>query len=191
MHPPPAEHPVAWPPRPPTAATVHARYGKFVWKTLRRMGIRSPHLEDVYQEVFLVVHRRIDSFEGNGALTTWLFGVCCRVVAGYRRRAYFRREYLVADIGTTAAAMALTARSPERELERHQANQRLDDILNELKRDQRAVFCMFELDGMTCVEISALANIPVGTVYSRLHRARRAFLLALARPRQRRVRAEA
>lgn len=75
-----------------TAAEVHTRHGEFVWKTLFRMGVRSPHLEDVYQEVFLVVHKRLGSFMGGCAITTWLFEICYRVSAGYRRRAHFRRE---------------------------------------------------------------------------------------------------
>ena len=84
-----------------TVAEVHSQHGEFIWKTLYRMGVRSPHLEDVYQEVFLVVHRRLDSYAGHCAITTWLFEVCFRVAAGYRRRAHFRREQLVADAGFT------------------------------------------------------------------------------------------
>src|SRR6188768_2714054 len=118
-----------------SVAEVHARHGEFVRKTLYRMGVRAPHLEDVYQEVFLVVHRRLDSYAGHCAITTWLFEVCFRVTAGYRRRAHFRREQLVADTASVAYVAAPTA-TPEREVEKRQAADRLQDILSTLNLEQ-------------------------------------------------------
>jgi RNA polymerase sigma-70 factor, ECF subfamily len=167
-----------------TVAEVHARHGEFIWKTLYRMGVRSPHLEDVYQEVFLVVHRRLDSYAGHCAITTWLFEVCFRVSAGYRRRAHFRREQLVPDAASVAFAPAPTA-TPEREVEKRQAAESLRELLATLNVEQRVVFTMFELEGLSCEQIGENIGVPVGTVYSRLHRARKAFLRALARQRAR------
>jgi RNA polymerase sigma-70 factor (ECF subfamily) len=165
-----------------TVAEVHARHGEFVYKTLYRLGVRSPHLEDVYQEVFLVVHRRLDSYAGHCAITTWLFEVCFRVTAGYRRRAHFRREQLVPD-AALVPCVAPTA-TPEREVEKLQAAHRLHDILGRLNLEQRVVFTMFELEGLSCDQIGAQLDVPVGTVYSRLHRARKSFLRALSRQRR-------
>jgi RNA polymerase sigma-70 factor (ECF subfamily) len=172
-----------------SVAEVHARHGEFIWKTLYRMGVRAPHLEDVYQEVFLVVHRRIDSYAGHCAITTWLFEVCFRVAAGYRRRAHFRREQLVPDAASVAYVAAPTP-TPEREVEKRQAADRLRSILNTLNLEQRLVFTMFELEGLTCDQIGENIGVPVGTVYSRLHRARKAFLRALSRQRARDARRE-
>lgn len=154
---------------------VHARYSKFVWKSLHRLGVRNPHLDDVYQEVFLVIHRRLGSFAGHAALSTWLFEVCLRVVAGYRRRAHFRREQLTADMASESAAVPLAC-SPERELEKREAAAQLEAILCELKLEHRVVFTLFELDGLNCGEIGERVGVPVGTVYSRLHRARHRFV---------------
>lgn len=163
------------PPARLSVAEVHTRYGKLVWKALHRLGIRDPHLDDVYQEVFLVVHRRLGSFEGQAALTTWLFEVCFRVVAGYRRRAHFRREHLLPDMASVTALAPLSC-SPEREFEKREAAARLQRILSQLKLEQRVVFTLFELEGLSCTEISEQVGIPVGTVYSRLHRARHTFV---------------
>src|SRR5436190_24106849 len=80
-----------------SVAEVHTRHGEFVRKTLYRMGVCAPHLEAVYQEVFLVVHRRLDSYAGHCAITTWLLDVCFRMTAGYLRRAHFRCAQLVVD----------------------------------------------------------------------------------------------
>jgi len=172
-----------------TVAQVHSQHGEFIWKTLYRMGVRSPHLEDVYQEVFLVVHRRLDSYAGHCAITTWLFEVCFRVAAGYRRRAHFRREQLVPDAASVSYVAASTP-TPEREVEKRQAADRLHDILSSLNVEQRVVFSMFELEGLTCDQIGERIGVPVGTVYSRLHRARKAFLRALSRQRARDARRE-
>ena len=121
-----------------TVTEVHARHGEFICKSLYRMGVRSPHLEDVYQEVFLVVHRRLDSYAGHCAITTWLFEVCFRVAAGYRRRAHFRREQLVADAASVTFVAAPTP-TPEREVEKRQAADRLNVILDTLNLEQRIV----------------------------------------------------
>jgi RNA polymerase sigma-70 factor (ECF subfamily) len=172
-----------------TVTEVHAKHGDFIWKTLYRMGVRSPHLEDVYQEVFLVVHRRLDSYAGHCAITTWLFEVCFRVAAGYRRRAHFRREQLVPDAASVSFVAAATP-TPEREVEKRQAADRLNDILSTLNVEQRVVFTMFEIEGLTCDQIGENIGVPVGTVYSRLHRARKAFLRALSRQRARDARRE-
>jgi RNA polymerase sigma-70 factor (ECF subfamily) len=165
----------------PTLTEVHARHGEFIWKTLYHLGMRSPHIEDVYQEVFLVVHRRLDSYAGSCAITTWLFEVCFRVAAGYRRRAHFRREQLVPT--ASVSCLAASTLSPERELERRQAALRLQDLLSRMKLEQRVVFTMFELEGMSCDQIAENIGVRLGTVYSRLHRARKSFLRALARQR--------
>jgi RNA polymerase sigma-70 factor (ECF subfamily) len=172
-----------------SVADVHARYGKFIRTTLYRMGARHPHLEDVYQEVFLAVHRRLHSYTGRCAITTWLFEVCFRVASGYRRRAYFRREQLLSDTGSISHTASPTP-SPEREAQKRQAVDRLQHILATLNVEHRVVFTMFELEGLSYDQISVRIGAPVGTVYSRLHRARKAFLRALSRHRARDARRE-
>src|SRR4051794_31013438 len=67
-------------------------HGDFVWRTLQRLGIPNADLEDVFQEVLIVVHRQLGSFEGRSKMTTWLYSVCVRVASTHRRRAWFRRE---------------------------------------------------------------------------------------------------
>jgi RNA polymerase sigma-70 factor, ECF subfamily len=159
---------------------VHKRHGEFVWRTLHRMGVRAPHVEDVYQEVFLVVHRRLHTFNGQCALTTWLYEICFRVAAGYRRKAHFRREELVPDWSQleppTPAAV-----SPERQLETARRARLLERLLDDLPLEYRVVFVMYELEGMSSEEIAESVGAPLGTVYSRLYRARKRLSRALSR----------
>jgi RNA polymerase sigma-70 factor (ECF subfamily) len=157
-----------------TLADVYAEHTDFIWKTLHRLGVREPFIEDIFQEVFVVVLRRLDSFDGHSAMTTWLFGICLRVARSYRRRAHFRRERVVAEVSDVASPVS-SERTPEEELEHREAEARLRDILDRLDLEQRAVFVMFEFDGLSCQEIADMIGIPLGTVHSRLHRARAAF----------------
>jgi RNA polymerase sigma-70 factor (ECF subfamily) len=161
-----------------TLADVYATQTTFIWKTLHRLGVREPHIEDVFQEVLLVVFKRLPTYNGSSALTTWLFAICFRVASDYRNRAHMRREMAVSDIGTAAVDLG---RSPEEELHRREAETRLLGILDGLTLDQRAVFVMFEIDGLRCEEIATMMGVPIGTVHSRLHWARKSFARALKR----------
>ena len=53
-------------------AQLHDEYAEFVWRNLQRLGVRPSELEDALQDVFMVVHRRLDSFDGSSKLSTWL-----------------------------------------------------------------------------------------------------------------------
>lgn len=159
---------------------VHERHGEFVWRTLHRMGVRAPHVEDVYQEVFLVVHRRLRTFAGQCAITTWLYEICFRVTAGYRRKAHFRREELVPD-WSEMHALSTSTPSPERQLVASRQAKQLERILDTMPLEYRVVFVMFEIEGLSSEQIAESVGAPLGTVYSRLYRARKHFSRALAR----------
>ena len=160
---------------------IHDAHGDFVWRSLHRMGVRDADLADVYQEVFLVIHQRLHTFDGSARLTTWLFGVCLRVASQYRRRAWVRRER------PTEAPDEREdhAPRPDEALDARRRAERLRAILDALEPERRAVFVMFEIDGMSCEEIAAVVGAPLGTVYTRLRIARRDFEQAAARHRAR------
>jgi len=163
-----------------TVTEVHNQHGQFVWRALHRMGVREPHVEDVYQEVFLVVHRKLRSFSGDSAITTWLYEICFRVAAGYRRKAHFRREELVPDWAAFSALTSPTP-SPEQQVATLRRAKQLERILDDLPLEYRVVFVMFEIEGMSSEDIAESIGAPLGTVYSRLYRARKRFQRVLAR----------
>ncbi len=70
---------------PPAFDAVYAEHFSFVWRNLRRLGVRESHLDDASQEVWVVVHRRLPSFEGRSSLRTWLVGIAVRVASDHRR----------------------------------------------------------------------------------------------------------
>jgi len=149
---------------------------EFVWRSLARIGVRPSELEDAVQEVFLVVHRRVAHFEGRSKFTTWLFRICFRVARDRRRRAYRRHEVsgdeLVArEVDVAPDAEAHLVRQGDLEL--------LERALDAMSLDQRAVFVLFELEEFTCEQIALTLDCPLGTVYSRLRRARTLFQKSL------------
>ena len=145
----------------------------FVWRSLRRLGIREEDAADTAQEVFIVVHRKLPEFAGHSKLTTWLYGICFRV-ASERRRA--RPQPTLGE--QEAASFVGRPADPGATAERNQGLALLERVLDRIPDEQRAVFCLFELEGMTGEEIAEALEIPLGTAYSRLRLARAAFSAA-------------
>jgi RNA polymerase sigma-70 factor (ECF subfamily) len=152
------------------AEQVYELHADFVWRSLQHLGVRDADLEDLGQEVFVTVHRR---------LTTWLFGICLHLVQRHRRRAYFRFELLHAE-----PPERVDLETPEAHYAGEQLRQRLERLLDKLSPERRATFLLFEVEGMSCEEIAELTAVPVGTVYSRLHLARKLVTAAAARLRR-------
>jgi len=161
-----------------TFREVYEEHFRFVWRSLRRLGVRESDVPDAVQDVFIVVHRRLPEFEGRSKVTTWLFGICFRVARDRKKLAHVRRR---ADgdeplLDTPDDRVDIAA-----EAERRQGLALLESILDEMPLEQRAVFTLFELEGMTGEDIAETLEIPVGTVYSRLRLAREVFKRAAAR----------
>jgi RNA polymerase sigma-70 factor (ECF subfamily) len=158
---------------------VFRAHAPLVWRTLHRMGVPEADLPDLLQEVFVVVQRKLASFDrsyqGRGArTTTWLFAIAARVASNYRRSARHRRECLVAEVPEVGGA-----ESPETIVSQGQTRALVSAAIDALPPPHRAVFVMYELEGESGEEIAAQLGIPVGTVRSRLHHARKRVLAAL------------
>jgi RNA polymerase sigma-70 factor, ECF subfamily len=154
---------------------LYRDHSDFVWRNLQHLGVRESDLEDLMQEVFVTVHRKLPSFRRDSKLTTWLFGICLRLVLRHRRRAYFRWER-----ATAQPPEQTDSQTPEDRYSAHQANAQLELLLSRLSPERRATFLLFEIEGASCAEIAELSGVPVGTVYSRLHAARKHVSARLA-----------
>jgi RNA polymerase sigma-70 factor (ECF subfamily) len=165
--------------------SIYASHRNFVWLTLQRMGVRRPDLEDVFQDVFMIVHRRLDSYRRDAKLSAWLYGICLRSVARHRRRAFRRRErpdgVELGDQKAGPYAWHAATRGPDEPLQEAERRARLDRLLGALDADHRAVVVMYEIEELGCAQIAALTGIPVGTIHSRLHHARRKLAAAARR----------
>ncbi len=167
--------------RPLDVRAIHDAHADFVWCSLQRLGIRPADLEDVMQEVFVVVHRRLASFDGSSLLTTWIYGICLRVAAGHRRRAWIRRELPTAELPDEDGTPP--SERPDELVAARQARAALDRVLERMDLEKRAVFVMSEIDELPAGEIAAVLGVPVGTVWSRLSAARKQFQVMLGRER--------
>lgn len=148
----------------------------FVWRALRRLGVADADVEDVCQEVFLVVHKKRDTFHGGSSMRTWLYGICLRVASEHRRRPHKKREE------PTATPPETSVPPPQDEaIERAQALARLDAALDELDDDKRAVFVLYEIEQLSMADVAEAAGCPLQTAYSRLHAARKIVESALKR----------
>lgn len=156
---------------------VYVEHGPFIHRTLLRLGVREADVDDALQQVLVVVHRRLADYDASSPITAWLFGIALRVARGQRRRAHLWREVLLRAPQEDLADES----TPEQELERLRAQRRLERILDRMSPVKRATFIMFELEGLSCDQIAEVTGVPVGTVYSRLHSARRQFERSLPR----------
>lgn len=155
---------------------IVAEHGAFVWRTLRRQGIGATDVEDVAQEVFLVVHRRLADYDGRSGMRAWLYGICTRKASEHRRKAWFRRERPVEAPPEESAPPD----QPEA-IDRRQARAQLEAILARLDAKKRDVFVLFELEEMSLAEVAAAVGCPLQTAYSRLQTARALVEASIAR----------
>lgn len=155
--------------RPPLdLATVFRENAPFAWRALRRLGVPERDVEDVCQEVFVIVHRRLADFEGRSSVRTWIYGICARVASDYRRSGRVRRE-----IVTDAPPEASGGAAQHEALAMKQAREALDRILDTLDEDKRAVFVLYEIEQLPMAEVAEALGCPLQTAYSRLHAARK------------------
>jgi RNA polymerase sigma-70 factor (ECF subfamily) len=161
---------------------VYKNHVDFVWACLQRFGIRDRDLDDALQEVFVVVQQRLATFRGDARVTTWLYSICLRVAYAHRRRSHVRREVSVDDVRDEVGEAET---NPEDQFVVCERRRVLDGVLDELDLEKRALLVMFEIDELSCEQISSILGLPVGTVYSRLHSARKAFEKAIVRFRAR------
>jgi RNA polymerase sigma-70 factor (ECF subfamily) len=156
--------------------TVLEEHFDFVWRSLRRLGVPVADLDDAAQEVFVVAARRLDDFRKDRE-RAFLFGTATRV-ASTRRRGLRRHPEDATDEIDERATDEL---DPEELSELRLARPLLQEILDGMPDDVRAVFMLAELEELPTREIAELLEIPIGTVSSRLRGAREEFQAAVKR----------
>ncbi|MFT3776320.1 MAG: sigma-70 family RNA polymerase sigma factor [Minicystis sp.] len=155
---------------------VFQEHAPFVWRALRRLGVPDADVEDVCQEVFMIVHRRLADFEGRSSMRTWIYGICVRRAASFRRIAHRRHEEVV-----DTPPEAITQAPQIEELGRRHAQALLDAALDRLDDDKRAVFVLFEIEEVPMTEVAEAVGCPLQTAYARLYAARKQVEATLRR----------
>ncbi len=157
-----------------SAETLFRQHATWVAKYLNRLGFRGQDVEDIVQDTFLVAHRRGGFRPGEARPTTWLAEIALRISMA-RRRAAWR-----APVADPAVADSLPASSgdPLARAIDQEALSNVQRALDTLPIERRALFVLFELEGESCEALSSTFEVPIGTIYSRLHKARSEFLAA-------------
>lgn len=163
-------------PRERVAAMLRQHF-RLVWRTVRRLGVPESACDDAAQHVFIIAADRMAQIPP-GKERAFLLGTACRVAAN-ARRAHARRPELH-DVELLEDHEE-NAPNPEQLLEMKQMRALLDELLERLSDDLRVALVLFELERLSSAEIAELLDIPVGTVASRLRRARAAFQAEVAK----------
>jgi RNA polymerase sigma-70 factor (ECF subfamily) len=162
------------------AAVAREHFG-FIWRSLRRLGVPGPAVDDAAQQVFEVASRRLAEVE-SGREKAFLFKTALLVAMEARRHAARARAR---STDTEVEALNAAGPTPEEAALVSEKRHLLDGVLAALELDERTVFVLYEIEELQLAEIAELVGIPRGTVASRLRRAREAFHAEVRRLRAR------
>lgn len=148
---------------------VYSEYFDFVWRSVRGLGIPAGSVDDVTQDVFLVVHRKLDTLVAPAALRSWLFGIVRRVCKDHRRAAVRRGPHLVLDAQREIDA----GKDPQERAAERQALAVVERYADGLDEEHRALFCLALLEGLPIGEAAETLGLNPNTTYSRVRAMRR------------------
>ncbi len=151
-----------------------------VARWVRALGTPDPDQDDLIQQVFVVVHRRLPEFDGKN-LAGWLYRITANQVRDFRRLRWIK--YILKRSIPVSSNLPSPGPTPLSILETKEDRVVLERLLSILSQEQRAAFVMFEIDGYTADEIADVQQVPVNTVRARIHRARKKLTALLVKRR--------
>ena len=156
------------------------RYKERVFRLLGRYCRDSVECEDLAQEVFLKVFRKLHTFKHGSQFYTWLYRVTVNAATDHLSRASSRRLRLVEDTEVFERGDEV-CEGPTARLEKEEAGKVTREIVQQLPEKFRTILVLREFEGLSYTEIAEILEIRLGTVESRLFRARKRFKDALLR----------
>jgi RNA polymerase sigma-70 factor (ECF subfamily) len=150
---------------------LYDRWFEDVSRWVRALGATESERDDLVQEIFLVVHRRLADFDGIN-VAGWLYQIARRKVRDHRRLLWVKHIFGSNSV-PLVESMLTTRQSALEQLETKQRQQLLGELLEKLNPDQRAAFVLFEIEGNSGEEIAQLTGVPINTVWARIHKARK------------------
>jgi RNA polymerase sigma-70 factor (ECF subfamily) len=152
------------------------RYQDRLYPTIHRLIGSAEDARDVMQDAFVRAYEKLDQFQGDSSFYTWVYRIAVNLaLSGQRRRRVrsilrYHSDRLV-EYGEEPADLSADA-DPSLPIERAERERIVAAALDQLCPEHRAVVVLKDFDGHRYEEISAILNVPLGTVRSRLHRAR-------------------
>lgn len=150
------------------------RYQDRLYNSVFRVLGNGDDARDIVQDAFLSAYQSLACFKGDARFFTWLYRIAVNLAISYKRK---HRAVLVADYSRDSGGLAepyddSVDSQPGEALDRAEDEQRLQDALNRLSPEHRIILVLKEIEGQKYEEISEILQVPIGTVRSRLHRAR-------------------
>jgi RNA polymerase sigma-70 factor (ECF subfamily) len=157
---------------------IYERWFSEVSRWIRAMGGPEAEREDLVQDVFLVVHRRLPDFDGQN-VAGWLYQIARHRVRDFRRLLWVR--HLLLGRVPLSESLSAGSASPADSLETNEKRALLERLLGKLNESERAAVVLFEIDGYSGEEIAEIQGVPVNTVWARIHKARKKLKASLAK----------
>lgn len=148
---------------------------------MRGFGVAPAWVDDATQDVFVIVQRRLDAYDGRVPIRRWILGIARNVAMKYRQRS--ARHDARLDALQNHEPFVAAADRVEETVAKRQASRLVDGFVESLRPDKRAVFTLIDIEGFTAVETAEILGIKLNTVYSRLRVARQRFETTMARHR--------
>lgn len=161
---------------------IYDEWFDHVSRWVAALGASEADREDLVQDVFIVAHRRLSSFDGAN-LAGWLYQIARRKVRDYRSLAWVKHFFSASRLPLGDSTLQ-TLTSPLDLLETREKAALLDELLETLNVEQRAAFVLFEIEGLSGEQIAQLQAVPINTVWARIYKARRKLLDSIERRHQ-------
>lgn len=151
-----------------------SRYQNRLFNTVFRLLDHAEDARDVVQESFLNAYQALDSFKGDSLFFTWLYRIAVNSAISFKRKQRGARRLGVADVdrGGLEPQDPSEISQPDRVLQLADEERRIQAALARLSAEHRAVLVMKDIDGMKYEDMAEVLEVPIGTIRSRLHRAR-------------------
>jgi RNA polymerase sigma-70 factor, ECF subfamily len=158
---------------------IYATWFEEVSRWIRALGGLDADRDDIVQEVFVVVRRRLVSFDGSNP-AGWLYRITRRQVRDFRRRAWAKHIFTKRHLGEPET-LPDEGKNPATALEYKERQRVLHNLLRKMTDDRRSAFLLFEIEGLSGEEIARIQSVPLNTVWTRLHYARKEFFALVAK----------
>ncbi len=150
------------------------RYQDRLYNTVYRLVANAEDARDVVQETFLSAYQSLAAFKGDSLFFTWLYRIAINNAISMKRK---QRAVLRLTSGLETGAVAepadrSEATQPGRAMEMAEDERRVHRALNRLSAEHRTVLVLKDMEGRKYEEMAEILEVPIGTIRSRLHRAR-------------------
>ena len=151
------------------------RYQDRLYGSVHMMVSSPEDARDLTQEAFVQAFRRLDSFRGDSAFYTWLFRIAVNATISFRRKMARRKTTSIESARDVMGEEPRDVRSdavPSSRIETQEQQQLVHTALSELSEEFRQAIVLTEIEGLSYEDAAEIAGCPIGTIRSRIHRAR-------------------